>query len=367
MTHKFTKEVQQMNIYRRVSVVCAVVILLFSLTVFPASAKTFKVTVAAGHPTIFLFISTIHDTFIPYVDQQLAPLGHKIEWKEAYAGTVVKIGGELKALESGIVEMCNIGTVFEASKMPLHSVSFYAPFGSNDIGTISDIMIELREKIPAVRDEWANHNMVNLGNSGVDTYNIYSKFPIKSVDDVKGHKLGTAGSMATWLKGTGGIAVATSLPEAYNSVQLGVFEGYIVFDSAALGIRLYEVAPHIAQFNFGAMYGGGLGISKKFFETLPPEVQKVFVEGGKVYSKKYAELANGKAQDAKAVMAKAGATFVPISDEERAKWAKKMPNIAMEWADSMEKKGLPGKQVLKAYLDGLRKRGVKLVRDWDKE
>ena len=44
-----------------------------------------------------------------------------------------------------------------------------------------------------------------------------------------------------------------------------------------------------------------------------------------------------------------------------------MPNIAMEWAASMEKKGLPGKQVLKAYLDGFRKRGVRLVRDWDKE
>jgi TRAP-type C4-dicarboxylate transport system substrate-binding protein len=228
-------------------------------------------------------------------------------------------------------------------------------------------MVELREKIPAVRDEWAKHNMVPLGNSGVDTYNLYTKFPVKSVDDIDGRKLGTAGSMSSWLKGTGGIAVATSLPEAYNSVQLGVFDGYIVFDSAALGIRLHEVAPYIAQFNFGSMYGGGVGINKKFFETMPPEVQKVFMEAGKSYTKRYAELANAKAKDAKSVMAKGGATFAQISDEQRAKWAKKMPNLAMEWADAMEKKGLPGKQVLNAYLDGLRKRGVKLVRDWDKE
>jgi len=32
----------------------------------------------------------------------------------------------------------------------------------------------------------------------------------------------------------------------------------------------------------------------------------------------------------------------------------------------MEKKGLPGKAMLKGYLDGLRNRGVKLARDWDK-
>ena len=32
----------------------------------------------------------------------------------------------------------------------------------------------------------------------------------------------------------------------------------------------------------------------------------------------------------------------------------------------MHSKRLPGKAMLKGYLDGLRARGVKLVRDWDK-
>ena len=40
--------------------------------------------------------------------------------------------------------------------------------------------------------------------------------------------------------------------------------------------------------------------------------------------------------------------------------------MAMDWAEAMEAKGLPGKQVLKGYLDGLRKRGTVLVRDWEK-
>jgi TRAP-type C4-dicarboxylate transport system substrate-binding protein len=251
--------------------------------------------------------------------------------------------------------------------MPLHSVCFYAPFGSGDLDIILDNMIELRKTIPAVRDEWAKHNMVPLGNSCVDPYNIFSKFPIKSVDDVNGRKIGTAGSMASWLKGTGGTAVATNLPEAYNSIQLGVFDGYIVFSSAALGLKLHEVAPYIAPVNFGAMYGGAFGVNKRFFESLPKEVQKVFIDGGNLYTKKYGELATAKANKALEIMKKAGAKVTTFPDEERAKWADKMPNIAMEWAASMEKKGLPGKQVVKAYLDGFRKRGVKLVRDWDKE
>ncbi len=345
----------------------AVVVAVLTFTVSSATAKTWKVTVAAGHPPVFLFISAIHDHFIPYVNEHLAPLGHKIEWREAYGGTVVKIGGELKALQAGIVEMCNVGTLFEAAKMPLHSVCFYAPFGTSDINVALDAMVELRETIPAVREEWTKHNMLPLGNSCVDTYNLFSKFPVKGVEDVNGRKIGTAGSCAPWVKGTGGIAVSTNLPEAYNSIQLGVFDAYIVFDSAALGIRLHEVATQITRTNFGAMYGGGFGVNKKFFDSLPPEVQKVLLDAGNYYTQKYGELATAKAANARSVMEKGGATFITFSDEQRAEWAHKMPNLALEWAASMEEKGLPGKQVVKAYLDALRSRGVKLVRDWDKE
>jgi hypothetical protein len=32
----------------------------------------------------------------------------------------------------------------------------------------------------------------------------------------------------------------------------------------------------------------------------------------------------------------------------------------------MEEKALPGKAMVEGYLNGLRARGVKLVRDWDK-
>jgi TRAP-type C4-dicarboxylate transport system substrate-binding protein len=96
-------------------------------------------------------------------------------------------------------------------------------------------------------------------------------------------------------------------------------------------------------------------------------VQKVFVDAGKAYDKKYVALQNAKANGAGAAMKKAGATFIEFSDAERAKWADRMPNVPMEWAASMESKGLPGKAVVKAYMDGLRKRGVKLVRDWDRE
>ena len=44
-----------------------------------------------------------------------------------------------------------------------------------------------------------------------------------------------------------------------------------------------------------------------------------------------------------------------------------MPNLAKEWAASMDGKGKPGSKVLAAYMDALRKDGAKPLRNWDRE
>ena len=38
----------------------------------------------------------------------------------------------------------------------------------------------------------------------------------------------------------------------------------------------------------------------------------------------------------------------------------------MEWAKTMDEKGLPGTQSVKGFLNGLRAEGTRLPRDWDK-
>ncbi|MFT5182819.1 MAG: hypothetical protein ACI8S3_002712, partial [Alphaproteobacteria bacterium] len=51
----------------------------------------------------------------------------------------------------------------------------------------------------------------------------------------------------------------------------------------------------------------------------------------------------------------------------RQKWADTMPNVAKDWVDSLEKKGLPGKVVLKSYMDTMRANNQPILRQWDKD
>jgi TRAP-type C4-dicarboxylate transport system substrate-binding protein len=334
-----------------------------------AQAKTYRLSMVAGHPPIFLWVSLARDFFIPEVNKRLEAAGgkDKVNWNEAYGGTVAKIGGVLEALEAGIADIGFVGTLFEAPKMPLHNVTYMTPFGSRDIFIVVDTVTGLQEKIPAFAKEWSRHNQVFLGGAGLDTYGVLSNFSIHTVDDVDGHKLAAPGPAANWIQGTGAVAVAGNLNTYYNDIKTGVYEGTLTFMTAAAAGKLHEVAPHICMVNFGAQFAGGLSINKDVFDSFPPYMQEIFREVGAEWSKKLAEAQAAKAEAAMESMKKGGAEIVYLSDEERAKWANQLSNVPMEWAQTMDEKGLPGTETVHSFLNGLRERGVDLARDWDRE
>lgn len=349
----------------RILLTAAAIGLLFPLA---APAKTMKITVVAGHPPVFLWVSLCRDFLIPEVDRRLkeANVDLQIEWNQAYGGTIAKIGGELKAIEDGLGDMGFVGTLFEAPKMPLHNVSYMTPFTTSDIFKVVDTIADLQEKIPALGQEWTRHKTVYLGGAALDTYGILSNFEIKRVEDVAGHKLAAPGPSANWLKNTGGVAVASNLNEYYNGIQTGVFEGAVTFMTAAASIKLHEVAPYLCMVDFGAQFAGGIAMNRDVFDSLPPAAQKIFREVGQQYAVKLAQAQAERAQQSIEAMRQGGAKVTVLSDDERRRWAEKLPNVPMEWAAAMEAKGIPGKAMLTGYLNGLRARGVKLVRDWDK-
>ncbi len=330
------------------------------------TAKDYKLTVVAGHPPIFLWVTLCRDYFIPEVDKRLAEMGgeHSISWNQAYGGTVAKIGGALEAIEMGIADMGFVGTLFEAPKMPLHNVSYMAPFGTDNIFDVVDTISDLQQRVPELAAEWEKHNQVYLGGAGLDTYHVFTNFPVQTVDDINGHKLAAPGPSANWIKDTGAVAVAANLNTYYNGIKTGVFEGTLTFSTAGAAIKVHEVAPHVCLVNFGAQFAGGLSINKDIFEAFPPEVQKVFKDVGQEYAKRLAQAQADRAAAALEGMEEAGAVMTELSAAERKRWAMKLPNVALQWAETMEAKGLPGLEVLEGYLNGLTERGADLPRNW---
>lgn len=344
--------------------------LLLSASAFAGSANAanYNVTFAGGHGTHLPWMKAIKEFYIPEIDKRLAAAGKdKIVWTEAFGGTLVKIGGELDAVREGVAEMSMLYTIFEPARLPLMSVTFQAPFGSDDVTLISKIIVEMNAEMPELKAQWDKEGQVFLGAIAADTDHTWTKFPVSKLEDYKGRKLGASGSLSLWANGIGAVAVQGDFATHYNNVKTGVYDGLIAFITGVYPIKIHEVAPYMTKVDLGAMSIGAITINKKLFDSMSPETQKIFRDVGVEYSQRVSATMKTLAGVFEKKMGEEGAKVSVFPPAERKKWATTMPNIAKDWVKRNEERGVPAKKVLVTYMSKLRAAKVELVRDWDKE
>jgi TRAP-type transport system periplasmic protein len=348
----------------------AAAVLLAVLTVPALSQQHFSVTIAAGQPPAALpSLALVGKYFIPEVDKRIkeAKIDVVIDWKEAYAGSLLKPYQMLDGIKDGLADIGFVPTIFFPDKLPLENITLVAPFLTTDIVLLSRVMNKLHDTVPAFTQQYDKFNVIRLGGTGADSFELLTTFPVKTVEDVKGRKIGTAGAALAWLRGTGATPVQSNMMEYYNSTKNGVFEGFIVFPSAFPAMKYPEAAPYIAKVGFGAQYSVALMANKDSFKKLPPAVQKIMLEVGREWGVKSDEAYMTAGENGYKMLPAFKATLYEFPESERKRWADAMPNIAKEWAASMEKQGVPGNQALTALMDEARKAGIKPVRDWDRQ
>ncbi len=353
--------------FRRTLLSAAAAATVAALVHLPAGAQqVIKLTVTAGHPPVFLWVKTVDEVFIPEVDKRLAAAGnkYKIEWTKAWGGTLIKLGSESKGVADGIADIGLISTIFEAAKFPLQNVTYYTPFGSDDVGVISKTIGELQTRIPAMADAWNKNGLTYLNGMALDTYHIWTKFPVTRIEDLQGKKLSAPGPAANWVKGTGAVAVAGTLNSYYEDIKSGVSDGAVVFSTGAGAAKLHEVAPYVTKVNFGSQFSGGIAVNKARYDKLPPEVQTALQGAADEWSAQYAKLQTAAVNTAMQNMTAAGAKVSELSPSERKRWADALGPLAQTWSADVTSKGGPGKEVLRMYTDALKRSGAQLPRDW---
>lgn len=348
---------------------CAVGVVLTAATA--DAQQVINLTVAAGQPLRAMRpLAMVSEFYIPEVEKRIkaAGLNIKINWKEAYAGSLLKPTFVLKGVQDNIADIGFEPTIFHPDKLPLEQISFVTPFTTSDVVAVGKAIDKLHATFPEFKAQYDKFGVIRLAGSSYDSYELFSTFPVQKFDDIKGKKIATAGAALQWLRGTPATPVQSNMTLYYNNAKTGVIDGFIIFPSSIPGMKFPEAAPNVTKVGFGAQYAAALIINKGVHDKLPPELQKILREAGQAWTAAAdkVQLDLGNAGYSSVPQFPNGKTF-DLSRAEQEKWANAMPNIAKEWAERVEKDGLPGNKILAAYMDELRKSGAKPVRDWDKK
>jgi len=326
-----------------------------------AQAENIKLRIASGHPNANTYVNLMQNFFVPEVTKRVAEkTQHKVEFVEGYGGSMVKVADTLEGVQSGIIDIGGYCFCFEPSNLPLHAFQVMLPFGTMSPEKSVKLARTVYNKVPymsQVFEDKFNQKLLSLiADNG---YNLGTTFEWNNVGDLKGKKIAGAGLNLKWLEYAGAVPVQSSLPEAYTSMQTGVYFGWIMFPSGWVNFKLNEVAKNYTEVGFGSISWHGLTINKNRFNRLPKEVQDIILEVGKEYEAKTGSVNEENYPKQLVQLKSLGVNVKSVPDSVRTEWANSLKEWPQIQAQDLDKQGLPATLVLKTTLEEAEKLGHK--------
>jgi TRAP-type C4-dicarboxylate transport system substrate-binding protein len=335
---------------RSFGIFCGAATLLCSTTL--SSAEDITLRLGSGHPIgLLAYTETAHEWFAPELKRRVEErTDHTITIQEFHAGQVAKVTEVLESTRDGILDIGFVSMIFEPSNLALQNFTLYLPFNSPDAAVVTEAARATYAEFPELRAPFEEtYSQVYLGGSCLENYGLGTNFAWQNFSDLEGHKIAGAGVNLDWISGA--TAVASNLNEAYQSIQSGVYEGYISAASWWHAFKLNEVAPHFTKTDFGAQYLNAVTINQNKYDSLPDDVKEILHELGDEWAAVTSEVCARNDAEGLATLSELGVDVTEISAEAKSDWANALADFPDRMAKNVDSAGLPGSDVMNFYMD----------------
>ncbi len=185
---------------------------------------------------------------------------------------------------------------------------------------------------------------------------LNTKKPVSKLEDLKGMKIRSTGTVAKIVAALGATPVAMPMPETYDALQKGIAEGVMCPVEALEGWKLGEVIKS-TTLNYGSAYTIAFFVvmNKDRWNSLPPDIQKTIEQVNEEWIEKTGKSWDEIDKSGMEFTKKLGNKVIQLSKEEDERWVKAVRPVFDEYVKSMKQKGLPGEEALKFCLEELKK------------
>ena len=326
-----------------------------------ASAEEFTLRLGGGHPIGLLeYTKTAHEWFAPELKKRIeTKTKHTVKIQELHGGQVAKLTDVLEATRDGLLDIGFISLIFEPSNGFVNNFTLMLPFGSPDAKAVTKASMATYKKFPELTAYFEkDFNQKWLGGACLGNYGMGTKFAWNEFKDLKGKKIAGAGINLEWLAG-GATPVASNLNEAYQSIQSGVYEGYLSTAPWWSTFKLNEVGPHFTKTDFGAQFFNAVTINMTTWKKLTKDVQDIIIQLGSEWADVTAATCVQYENDGLKKLKDSGVNVKTISEATKKEWATALKDVPNKFAQELNKKGYKGSEIMKFYISELEKNGHK--------
>ena len=215
--------------------------------------------------------------------------GERFELVEHHGGALISSSNAmLKGLGSGIADLGAIVLSYHPAQIrmaTLHSIMHPGlELGSQQCVLIARILMQ---EIPAYDEDLNKNNLMNVFNITGVNYQLFSNRPVQNLDDFKGMKIRSFGSVIPKIvQAINAAPVSIAYTETLDALHKKVLDASFANPVDALSLRWYEVASNLTSLgNKGLSFAVGSGYSYamnlKTWDSIPVDLKRIMLEEAK--------------------------------------------------------------------------------------
>ncbi len=329
---------------------CTVAVLSFGNVALAQPTEKLVLRVADSFPGDSHWM--VKNATMPWMEEITRRSGGMVTFQHFPAEQLGKTRDMLRLTQSGVVDIGYVAPSFIADNtMPLSAVAeLPGGFANSCQGTNAYLSLATKGGILAEKDFAANGVRL-LWAVTMPPYQIMTaNKKIGSIKDVEGLKLRSAGaSLEMTARKLKSVPVRLATPDIYDALSRGTVDGLIFPFSSLFSYKLDKLVKYsTVDENFGAIVAAYV-ISEARWKSLPESMRQVMAEAGIKVSRETCAVLDRDLQVDIDRLKKAGMVTVSLPASDKQELLGVLADVRSEWAESLNQRGKPGSQVLKAF------------------
>ena len=187
-------------------------------------------------------------------------------------------------------------------------------------------------------------------------YELISKKPVNSCDDIKGLRVRTFGYMSKAWAELGGTPVSIPIPEIYNALQKGTLDAVLTQPiSMYKSLRLCEVAKYFTKVDFGCLLVPVI-MNMDTWNSLPEKVRNVMSDLAAEMPAVIDQMITAQELQTIEDMKKEGISIAELPSADKTRNKEVAKGIAKTVVDDLTSKGVSNaKEAMDIYLAAIEK------------
>jgi len=319
-------------------VTLAVALLLLSTFSVTYAAEPIKLKFANYFPPTHK-VSAMFDQFSQAINKKSEG---KVEVSYYAGGTLLTAPKMAVGVATGIADIGLSHLAYSRGRFPvMEAMELPLGFPSGYIGT--HVAGEFYNKVKP--KEWDQFQPLIFSFSPPCGLQTVSK-PVRALEELRGLKIRGTGRIGDVVKALGATPMPLEMVDLYEALRRGVIDGNYGALETLQGFKTGELIKFVtATWQIGISYTFYVAMNKHKWDSLPPDMKKLFMDVANEYRDKWAIEWNMIDLEGSEFLKSRGGQILNLSDAEGAKWVNAAQPVIVDFKKDVASKGYNEREV----------------------